>query len=90
MPKMTNREIEKRLSALENRSSPDLPPHLFLMFRTSCDPPDAWEHPDSGTIFFRSPGETDDELMNRVKNGLNPRPGTFTKIYQRQLHRYSD
>ena len=85
---MTNREIEKRISALENISAPEAAPHLFLMFRSSPLPADAWEHRESGNTFWRIPGESEDELMNRVKNGLNPLPGTHTKLYQRQLERY--
>jgi hypothetical protein len=87
---MTNREIEKRISALENISAPEAAPHLFLMFRSSPLPADAWEHRESGNTFFRSPGESDDELMNRIKNALNPPSGTVTKLFQRQLERYSD
>jgi hypothetical protein len=87
---MTAKEIEKRLSALENRTEPETAPHMFLTFRSSCDPPDAWEHRESGNTFWRTPGESDDELMQRVKTALHPEPGTHTKLYQQQLERFSD
>jgi hypothetical protein len=87
---MTAKEIEKRLSALENRTAPDVAPGMFLLFRSSPLSPDAWEHPESGNTFWRLPGESDSELMDRVKNALHPEPGTHTKLFQRQLERYSD
>jgi hypothetical protein len=87
---MTAKEIEKRLTALENGAEPETAPHMFLTFRSSSLPPDAWAHPESGNTFWRTPGESDDELMKRVKTASPPQPGTHTKLFQRQLERFSD
>jgi|APLow6443716910_1056828.scaffolds.fasta_scaffold367698_1 hypothetical protein len=63
---MTNREIEKRLDALENRIAPEDVPSMWVYFIGGMEPSalKGWRYEDQ--IFWREPDESDDALRDRV------------------------
>jgi hypothetical protein len=66
---MTNKEIEKRLVALENRIAPEVLPSIWISFfekDKKAMTVKGWKYEDQ--IFLREPGETDDALRDRVRS----------------------
>lgn len=64
---MTNKEIEKRLDALENRILPEEMKSIWVCFfekDKKAMTVKGWKYEDQ--IFMREPGETDDALRDRV------------------------
>jgi hypothetical protein len=65
--KMTNKEIEKRLDALESRITPKGVMSIWVCFfekEKKAMTVKGWKYEDQ--IFLREPGETDDALRDRV------------------------
>lgn len=84
---MTPREIDNRLNQLETRIAPEEAPAIFVKFLSSLNVPvDGWDY--DGFTYWRSPGESDDMLFERVKTSIQPQPGVIIKLRQMQRESY--
>ena len=76
---MTAREIEKRISALENRTETEAIPAIFCFFVQPNQNIDGWQK--DGVTFWKQPGETDLDLQARVKKIVQATPGDLVILH---------
>ena len=80
---MTPREIDNRLNVLEARVPAEEQSTIFIKLISSLTiPTDGWDY--DGFTYWRSPGESDDVLFERVKTSIQPQPGVIVKLRQMQ------
>jgi hypothetical protein len=77
---MTPREIDSRLTMLETRIAPEEAPRILVKFISTIGSFDGWQHDEAR--YWRSPGESDNDLFDRVVASINPPPGEIVKLRQ--------
>jgi hypothetical protein len=76
---MTAKEIEKRLTALENISAPEVIPPIFCFFVQPGQSIDGWVH--DGFTHWRMPQETESDLQGRIKKIIQATPGELVILH---------